>query len=521
MKIDIQLVKSREMFCKESAMATIARWKNRNYEMMFLKTIGFDFDYEKACEENIIGRNIYCGYDNKDIIESFEKYHGIKVENKEFFDNPVSSIKELLNKSMPITLFIPDSYCSWIGDFGKDTFIMIVGYENDVFHCIDIHLGSADIYSLKFEYIDRLYQNDNKISYQTYTIVANEDKNISINNLIYSIKNSKYYLNSEEIIYKMHKLADFIESRLDLEIEMKVETINYFVPIRLNLSHILRSRLLIGKLLDYVYKVTKDDMAKKLSSEFTILGLEWEKAVFLLDKLLYSKRISNKPIERYNEICSKIATRLRKVMNEEHQFIQKLCRNELIEMDEYIVHNVECCQSFEEIVECDISSYFDTRAFALTLENIEHADISGYNEYFVSGCLNNEINVNVFGHNFSLCPNSLGYDNMLCKNQEIKIKSDRYTKMVIIGCAVWGDGSGIISIKSNNGEKKVHMRISDWYNILEDNIVWCGNAVDIMGNIGQRAVSMYIYSLNNNDMLDSLLLPDTTNVYIFKILFFK
>ncbi len=521
MKMDIQLVKTKEMFCMESAMASIARWKNRNYEMMFLKTIGFDFDYEKACEEKNIGRNIYCGYDNKDIIDSLEKYHGIKVENNEFFDNPISSIKELLNKSTPITLFIPDSYCNWIDDFGRYTFIMIVGYENDVFYCIDIHLGTADIHSLKFKCIDSLYQKNNKISYQTYTIVADEDKNISINNLISSLENSEYYLNSEVILNKMHKLADFIESRLDLEIEMKGEAINYFVPIRLNLSHILRSRLLIGKLLEYVYKVTNDDIAKKLSSKFTILGLEWEKAVFLLDKLLYKKRISNEPIEGYSEVCSKIATRLRKVMNEEHQFIQKLCRNEQIEMDEYIVHNLESCQSFEEIVECDIRNCFDNRAFASTLENIEHADISGFNEYFVSGCLDNEINVNVFGHNFSLCPNSLGYDNIVCKNQEIKIKSDRYSKMVIIGCAVWGDGSGIISMKSNNGEKKIHMRISDWYNILENNIVWCGNAIDLMGNIGKRAVSMYIYSLNNNDMLDSLLLPDTTNVHIFKILFFK
>ena len=93
--------------------------------------------------------------------------------------------------------------------------------------------------------------------------------------------------------------------------------------------------------------------------------------------------------------------------------------------------------------------------------------------------------------------------------------------MVIIGCAVWGDGSGIISMKGNNSERKIHMHISDWYNILEDNIVWYGNAIDLMGNIGKRAVSMYIYSLNNNDMLDSLLLPETTNVHIFKILFFK
>ena len=62
MLLEIELTKEINMFCAESAAATVAVYLKRHYEMMYYDMYGFDFQYEKAFQSGDIGNNLEQSY---------------------------------------------------------------------------------------------------------------------------------------------------------------------------------------------------------------------------------------------------------------------------------------------------------------------------------------------------------------------------------------------------------------------------------------------------------------------------
>ena len=58
MLLDVELIKEINMFCIESAAASIAVFLKRDYEMMYLDMYDFTFQYEKAIQTGDIGNNL-------------------------------------------------------------------------------------------------------------------------------------------------------------------------------------------------------------------------------------------------------------------------------------------------------------------------------------------------------------------------------------------------------------------------------------------------------------------------------
>lgn len=531
MKYDVQLVKTREMFCEESAIASFAKWKNRNYEMMYVGMCNFVFDYDRAVKEKKVGKFLDCGYSTEDIYRAVEKYHGIKVESKICEEGQIPSeiFSEYLKKEVLCTVSLPYSCCAWTEggeDKDEDNFLMLVGFEKDYFYCINIHLNDPEVHTVSFKEINSVYQNNSEHFYQTYQIVVDEDKECSVDDFIRFIKNSDYYLKSNEKVGQMREFAESIETFFDLNEEIKDEPFRFYIPILINVTHIVRGRLLLAETLEYIYMLTNDPTAKKLAIEFRVLGAGWKEFRTMLDKMIVKISVSSKKQSNGQKKNLRLASCVKKIMDEEYQFIQSLCNNELQLLDEFVVRDDEGYKNItKDIIECRIEQYYNNSAFASCIENNENADLTGHNEFWVDENIATDgVKLYIGGYETYIRKNANCNcnDNVLCNSQEISLIRGKYKKLIITGCAEWGDGSGVIQVDYEGYSQKILMSMPDWYPYsLTDEICWSGKAVDYQGNLQERAIYSQVYTLDDSSDLVSLLLPDSINIHIFKILLLK
>lgn len=516
MLLDMKLIKTEEMFCFESSAATIATWLNRNYEMMYSKMLGFNFLYINT--ENTIGTNINCGYSDKDIYEMLEKYHGIRTEFNSYEEKiPISQvIMNELEKHMPVAISLDEVHCPWVKfiDISK-RYILIIGYEDNYFSCYDVHEGTSNIKRLPFSIVDIFFPQDNEY-YITYKVISEENKNITTDSLIEIFKKSDYVKKNtfEEMMY----LADCIENKLDFAHEELSIKNPYFMPIFLNLTHILRARKLMSYSFDYIYKITNDPIAHKLSVEFMTLGGDWKLIWLMLQKSYNIEDNLKSKKEKNKSIFIKVADKLRKLAYKEFEYIGNLCNGTLDNNYEYQTFNNNITDKFvDNIYDLDIYKYCNNKAFSSTIDNKERADFTGHNEFFLMDKLIYDINFLVHGIPIKFKINNQN-DNISCIGQTITLLPGKYKRILITGCAEWGSGEGYINVVFNdNYVKKLVLNMQDWYYIDDNYNIWIGNAIDYTGSLCKRALFSYLYTLDVARVSEKLLLPDNQNIHIFSI----
>lgn len=55
-------------------LASVAHWKKRNYQMMFIKMLGFNFDMDAAIQNSNMGNHILFGYNMLDLNQTVEYF---------------------------------------------------------------------------------------------------------------------------------------------------------------------------------------------------------------------------------------------------------------------------------------------------------------------------------------------------------------------------------------------------------------------------------------------------------------
>ena len=131
MILDIQLIKSSSMFCLESAAASITKWMNRNYEMMFCRMWGFSYTNEDPNFKGVIGKRIHADFMEEDELTLLEEYHGLKMIKIDFriTNDLIKKVIRNLNNRIPV-VFSPK-----IGEY-----YLIIGYDDSSFFYFDVHI---------------------------------------------------------------------------------------------------------------------------------------------------------------------------------------------------------------------------------------------------------------------------------------------------------------------------------------------------------------------------------------------
>lgn len=519
MNYNIELIKTQEMFCRESAAASVARWKNKNYEMMYLNVLGFQFDYQGASNDvnKQIGPYISAGYSDEDMFEPLKKYHGVEVLRHERLISQCTAeeLLEEIKSNIPVGVSYRHPYCDWSKQKDK-TYLLITGYDDESLHCLDVHASDPETKRLSVQNFKRYFVEQKKVRYETYKILPYEVKNVTMNEFIEELNQSEYV--KKNTLENMMQFADFMEANLDFITEEKGYDNWYFIPLFLNITHILRARRLLSKTLDYIYSLTHDDIAFGASIEFSELSAKWKVNWALLQKLEVTRYQKDNP--RFQKMISQFAQNIRELAMYENNFVTQLRTNQYHPNIRIRAEKTfSQINSQSQIEEIDISRFYNNCAFASSESNEQNADISGMHEFFVLEKNSDKVIYLLGSQEKTRLINYGNMDNVSCNNQIIEIQPIECRRLIVVGCSEWKDGNDQLKVVlADNLTKDIIIDIMDWYHYRNNpNCVWSGNAVDFKGDCVKRGLYGFEYELQEKCMIKKIILPNDRHIHIFNI----
>lgn len=288
--------------CFDVQLQAVGKWKNVDYELMYIDNWKFAF-----WEEEFKGKGIWergklaprLYFDDKlKTTNLFEKYHGIKLNSIKQLD--VSCLEEILDDSLfvkrnPILLAFDTYYIPWLERFYRKIhsihMIMVVGKTekgylfNDTrpFLLDPVHGEFLEWKVVKEGFANRVTLfEDVKISYDFYDV---KKELLSIDFKMFSqMQQVAQYIKENEIAYE--DLVDFDGGNGIL--------IRAF-------RNIIRSRVHYQECLKYIQK--KYDLpVDKIVNDFSLIIREWN----IVKNLLYKSYLS----EKYNEIREIVADKV-------------------------------------------------------------------------------------------------------------------------------------------------------------------------------------------------------------------
>lgn len=508
MILDIALVKSPSMFCEESAAATVAKCLNRDYEMMFSNMLGFSFNYSNVNYDLPLGKQFSGGYNFSVMEWGLENYHGIKTELYEVKEDIMKILVNEVNRGMPILVFPLVGYCPWMTEIkeGKKAFFLVIGYDEKFVYGYDIHSNSTEKKIMPINNLKKSYERGLSKKVRTYRIIASEKTEINFND----IKNSVYlkkYINSRPFL-KMKALANVIDNGINISLEREnCDNVND-IPFLIEIKHIMRARKLFAEMCYYLAKKKQDTFANYVGMCYLEVSNMWNIIWNKLLKLFFSEK------NIYSSSKS-IAEKIRTVAEKEEKIINNILQNVLEEKNFICVSNSITNDKGYSYINVDITCFYHNKAFTNCKDTDLVVDLTGNNEYFCCDEVTDKLRIQV-GETTFIINNE--YDNFVCSNQHVDVKSNRYKKIYILGCAEWGNASGYVIAGYENSRDMLLLEFPDWYYSRIDStyVAWKGEAMDSEGNITERALFCLDYELKQ-DTLCWIEFPKVENMHIFGI----
>lgn len=514
MLLDIQMVKTYDMFCEESALASIAGWKNRHYQLMFLDMLGFDFNYEAAIRDNNLGNHLSSGYNLQNVRQLAECFHGIQSNLLKY--SGVGNLSELLlqelKKNMPVGLYFNESYSKSLQGTAN-TFLLIIGYEDDIFYCYNIHANITDIKNVSKDEIDTFTKENEFVRYITYELKEEEQKNITYDTFVNYINQSDYVKKNgyQQII----QMADFMEHRLCLEKEIREENVTRS-PILAVLLDIIRGRRLLSLSLEYIYTLDKNPLILSCKDDILEIAADWKNQYLALYKMCVLKMWKND--EKYKTTITSIADEIRKIASKEHRLFSNLYAVNSETCNKVIKYKCNDIINEESVYDIDISHYYNNKAFLIQSKKDVKADISGFSEYFTID--QDSIKIKTYGLELNLELGVENYDNISCTGQRLELSSMKCSKLLVITLAEWGKAETSLLLHTNSGELiKLELEVEDWYvTNFDDRIVWTGDAHTVTNSKDTRGLFGYLYDFGSEMDINCIVLPQKPNLHIFKMI---
>lgn len=130
--------------CLEDIFATLARWKNREYIMMYANAWDFGY-FPPDDKKTLLGRRISTNRDGIKYIGKkylLNKYVGIDMTEHDIQtpEQALERIKEANDRGLPVAIFINGFWCDWNSAFKKydiSHYCMVVEINTNDMICVD------------------------------------------------------------------------------------------------------------------------------------------------------------------------------------------------------------------------------------------------------------------------------------------------------------------------------------------------------------------------------------------------
>ncbi len=506
MILDVQLIKNESIYCKESALATVANWLNRDYRMIFRAMIGFDYTEKNNVINKKVGERIVSGVSMFDIERALQYYHGIAIENK-MTDKIDDIIVDQIEKKMPVLTYVQPTVCDWISETEGIVFFLVIGYDASFFYGFDLHSDSSSVKKILIGDMNKCYVGTNEV--QIYKVVGDE-RIVSFEDIKESMREYYDVDNTEKKIIKLAE--DLREGYIE---EFTGEAGEEFIdlPLFANLVDIVRGKKLFAETCRYIYEKTDDEFIKYIGDIYIDIGEQWNNVWKELVKF-YILNDGEADISSIDEMMCELVECLKNVASEEKLLVENVfgeavIKNQIIRVSDKIAEDIGF-----KYLDVDLLDFFDNKAFYDSESGI-HADLTGNCEYFKENILSSNRKIHIGKTEFSI---GVGYDNFLCNNQIIYIEPGFYKKIYVLGCAEWGSGCGKVLVGSEHYVNTLWLEMQDWFYCKMDRInEWSGKAIDYEQNEVERGLFCLDYELNEQEEISWIKFPNVNNIHIFGI----
>lgn len=282
----IKSITDKKYSCEQALLISYAKHLNREYQMLLSDSWGFNY-YAKGS----IGEKISPGY-RKSRYDNYERFHGIKVNNKKIFSKEelIYFINENIQLS-PLMIDFDTYYCPWNKLYQKKSIyhrVLIIDIIDEMhYKCIDHYNEHSNIID-----ISALSSWEGIIS----TFVVNEIGNIPEISFMDDISKHSEYLKKSNMLVKLKNFFGDLESNSLVNYGETYAGVPGETLILINLNRIMNQRLCFKEYLEYINGKCSIQNLKNLHliNLFDEMASKYSMLKMLIAKELVQGRLRNK-----------------------------------------------------------------------------------------------------------------------------------------------------------------------------------------------------------------------------------
>lgn len=515
----MRLIQTADMKCDDAAIATVATWWGRNYEMAFSQLWDFKFLPEDTKNPNLIGTRIKTPDELSKYI-NLQKYHDILTTRFDCKDSEEFEhlLLEEVKNGHPVMMEIDPRNKPWATKRElTDNLSFILAYDFDRAKngliCLDIH-GSKKVEFLPMQNFVQECKSRKTFYFGAFSKLEQKEIQIDWKEFLLNSVNNICKNPENDYFGAIKSFADSFEN-IDLELECSDSNF-YMSPICWNMKNICRYRNLYALSLEYLSKKCNKREIDDIAKMFIQAGSKWYLGLALLTKSVYVKSINKDIIERIKKAIYNAADFEKEIC----ESIYKLCDTGSLAQAKNFEVNSKDKISGKRFYNLPLDKYFNNKAF-YTDEHIE--DFDGTFSCFLKDGLPESGLVSVGEKTFDMRNCLLPkMDNISCRSQTINIDfNERISGIYFLCCAEWGNFyENIKIIYKDNHTENCYVTFADWiykttYQGLT--IAWQGKG---MYENREKTADVFIFEQAfpvNNEEIKAIELPYLPNCHIFAI----
>lgn len=529
--LDFKLVQRKEMWCSESAAASVAVMFNRHYEMMFSDLWMFNFSIEDFNNSHKIGNSVTLGIEPYRIFELLEIYHGVSTKFHEISDSRelLKIAKRELFLGRPVLVDFDSLYSPWAPNFEKkNRFIsayFILDITADGLQCFDMH------YLKRTQFLPMNNFLLGAKNAMLYSLSSEHELVFDWRKLLQEHLTQLYFASPNGTAFDvMRDFSQCILNELSYETEF-IGTKDYTgmndmhnVPLLKNITALCRSRGLYAMTLEYLGQKHNNKDLINLSYDMEGIGSKWALVFSIIYKGVFLSHFSsstrNSLYKKINEIASleeKVADSLSCIIHEKSNKNDNYGK----QMREYMQIN----EDEKKFYYLDIKKYFNNKGIYFSIQKNYVKGLNGVGDYFVFDNFPYDSILKTSNSSYVVpLPLEVQNDNISCNGQIIELATGKYSKIMLLGYSDFMNHYETLKLRYTDCENNVPFQFTYWFYspCCGEEKAWSGQLIRKMFDSEEEftfTANLFSQtcSLHPNKLLKYIELPICPDIHIFAI----
>lgn len=512
-----RIEKETSLFCLDDCIATLAGYYQCDYEMMYIG--GYQVSRQQGIQDFAEWYDIWL----RGRFDNLQKYHGIMIQKYDFYwkHRVIRKIREELDGGRPVLLLLNPFWCPWDDGFQKYDAVpghcfLIKGEYDGGFLCVDPYF-EKDGQELPFAMFRKGLQEVYLTGKQEIRETSAGEERRTLERMYQSLSETAYFDLLRSFIIDMDQNGNIFQGvRMDADF--------WISPLIVFLLKINQSMQNIATVTAYVAGRCQSLSLQARGEKLWNIAVKWKQARKLVIKLYFIKRQDEK-------LKARTVERLMSIIDEMEEAVSEVPEEPA---GETLAEELACCgdtgsgKPGSGQVVLDLKEYMNNKAFLRqsALEKGEReADFSSIGHCYV---LDDTEGFHVLHTRERKIPlpeaGQPGNDNIACNGQVIALPQGRYSQVILIGSAEFGNSSDIMKIVSAAGrEYEVEFCFTDYIcePFFGESIAWKGRGI-YKKDHGYEWMpeDLYLYEQRltmPEDTICEMILPINPSVHLFAI----